>query len=801
MVCCVTCQRSRSDCAPSCALCTVAVTSSMRFSTNATMPGAGSSAARSAAVKPSRSQLCSTLLSWLTASKPQWWLVTSSPSADTNDAVQPLICTVADSTPPRSGCQNSSLVMRMPRFCSASQSQSRTWVGSHWPSSGSRATASANRTTVRAIMARIRGGRAAKWARARILGAAAAGGRPLRYSGGMVRLAALSVLLLALAPAAAQNSTRKLRAAPSALAETAGNAVHWAESLDAALATARAQGKPVFWYVPTVAGSPMDRRPEIDRYLLAGPFSWPSTIDLLNDRFVPVREVPRGEVQRRYRLQRGEFIEPGWLVLDGDEKERARLQQLTTFQPQWFEAPLRRLAGVPAGGFPCTPALQDAWTAYRSGDAAACDQLLQAVLDREPAPGVGAEALFLRGALQRRSGRDQEANTTWRALGDRFPATTWAAKAAMEAEGHGPFTHGFEDFLPVPERVLRDLDEGSRAPRGTFTEAELWLNGVRFLLRLADGDGLLRDSIYDFGGTDSLPNVHLAVSCLAGLALLEAAQRSDDGRLALPAELRGALDRRLDELLAAAAGRGPLARDDRDEILWAHAYRARFLARWAQLRSGDRDRLAAPLRSAVGDLCALQPETGVWFHEYGNPFAIATALLALADARACGIAIDDKVIARGLAALVQCRAASGAYSYNHPGDRPPRADVAAAAGRMPLCELALLRWEKSDQDALQRALNAAFEHHGKLAAVRKYDDHADRLGYGGFFFWFDMLGRAEATMQVADAVPRGVWQAQQKKLVLDLPEFDGCFVDSHELGRAYGTAMALLCLAVLEPRP
>jgi hypothetical protein len=60
-----------------------------------------------------------------------------------------------------------------------------------------------------------------------------------------------------------------------------------------------------------------------------------------------------------------------------------------------------------------------------------------------------------------------------------------------------------------------------------------------------------------------------------------------------------------------------------------------------------------------------------------------------------------------------------------------------------------------------------------------------------------MLGRAEATRFVEDAAQRDVWRAQQKKLVLDLPEFDGCFVDSHELGRAYGTAMALLCLAAL----
>jgi hypothetical protein len=34
--------------------------------------------------------------------------------------------------------------------------------------------------------------------------------------------------------------------------------------------------------------------------------------------------------------------------------------------------------------------------------------------------------------------------------------------------------------------------------------------------------------------------------------------------------------------------------------------------------------------------------------------------------------------------------------------------------------------------------------------------------------------------------------------MLRLPELDGCFVDSHELGRCYGTAMALLSFSVLD---
>jgi hypothetical protein len=97
-------------------------------------------------------------------------------------------------------------------------------------------------------------------------------------------------------------------------------------------------------------------------------------------------------------------------------------------------------------------------------------------------------------------------------------------------------------------------------------------------------------------------------------------------------------------------------------------------------------------------------------------------------------------------------------------------------------------------------VSTGHRHHGLLAAVRKYDDHADQHGYGGFFFWYDMLGRVEATLRIEDQQVRERLVAAQRELVLDLPELDGCFVDSHELGRAYGTAMALLNLDALGRR-
>ena len=613
----------------------------------------------------------------------------------------------------------------------------------------------------------------------------------------MLRAAILVLLLLHSGQAAAQNSTRKVRIEPSPAAARAGNSIEWLDSFEAAIAAARAADKPVFWYVPTLADSPMDRQPEIDRYMLAGPFSWPSTIGLLRDHCICLRLAPSGALQKQFELVRGAFIEPGYLLLDRDGKELERLHSLTTFHPQWFEAPLRRRFAMPLGSFPCTPAVQDAGAAYRRRDFAACEAALSAVLVRDAASDLVAESLFLRGAALRRQNREVDAVASWRSVVDDHASTLWAAKCAMEIEGHGPFSRGFEDFGPLPERVLRDLDEGSRAPRGSYTEAELWLRGVEFLLSMADSDGVLRDSIYDFGGTDSLANVHLAVSFLCGEALLQASARADAAALVLPADLRAGIERRLQQLLVAASDDSRFALEDRDEILWANAYRARFLSRWVEMRSADREKGRAVLGPAVAALCSLQPETGMWFHEYGNPFAVATALQGLAFAKRSGEEIAPTIVARGIAALQKCRTEQGAYTYGDPGSRAPRATVAAAAGRMPLCELALMLWGKSDEASVQQALAAAFEHHGLLAAVRKYDDHADRHGYGGFFFWFDMLGRAEATMQLAPGAQRELWRAQQKKLILDLPEFDGCFVDSHELGRCYGTAMALLCLAAL----
>ena len=82
----------------------------------------------------------------------------------------------------------------------------------------------------------------------------------------------------------------------------------------------------------------------------------------------------------------------------------------------------------------------------------------------------------------------------------------------------------------------------------------------------------------------------------------------------------------------------------------------------------------------------------------------------------------------------------------------------------------------------------------RMPAGSKYDDHADGWRNGGFFYWYGQYGRGLAAKAAgsADAL------ARQKAILLETLEFDGCWVDSHELGRVYGTAMALLTLKLCQ---
>ncbi len=621
-------------------------------------------------------------------------------------------------------------------------------------------------------------------------------------------VAAIGLSLILSTDALAQtNSTKKLRVVPNTQSMRIGSAVKWQPDFDSAVATARETGKPIFWYVPTLDGSFMDRKPEIDRYMQAGPFSWPDIVDVINEHYIPVRTEPSKAQQEKYNLVPFEFVEPGFLILDPLGNAQFKIDRITTVHPHWFRSLLTRSVLQPVLPKPKSKSLATAWNQFAVGDFAKVDPTLtngQAEFANS-SPEDACEAELLRGMAAFRLGQHDEAKSIWNAASERFPDQPLAWKAAAEAQQIGPFSRGFEVHGLIPEKaMLAGINsEGSAAPEGTYSETQLWECGTRFLLGMQNKAGGFTDSDYDFGGADSLPNVHVAVTSLAGMALLKATKRPE-----LTATTRAAVLSAIRKVFAYVNDEKNVNRADRDEILWAYAYRLRFLTRCLTLENAelglDREALTVAQSQAVVALEGVQSRGGGWYHEYNNPFVTATALLALHEAQQTGATVDQSKIQLGLAALSADRFANGAYPYssgrrqrNQSAEGTPR-DIAASAGRMPLCELGLYTWGQSDDHKLTLALQRSIDLHENLDVALKYDDHTSRLAIGGFFFWYDMRARSEVISLIKDPAIKADAMAKQKAIIMALPELDGCFVDSHELGRVYGTSMALLSLANCE---
>lgn len=554
-----------------------------------------------------------------------------------------------------------------------------------------------------------------------------------------------SPLALALALLAQDRPPDRPFEGPAALC---GSEIPWAGSLEEARERARRTGRPIAWWVPFIEGSPMDRKLVLEKYLQAGPFMMPRVVAALSDHFVPLRLPAAREHRRTFGLEPLSFIEPGLVLLDAEGKVLHRVQALTTFSEDWLVALLGAVlekAGRKADLPP--PPSHPAWRALREGRP---DPDLFAGLETPEARYFRGAALFLRG-------RDDEGRAEWRRIRD----GRWAWKAAAELSGDGPFARGFEIYEAPPEDALRGLPSGTTHPRA---EA-LVPRALRFLRGMQRRHGGWDDSNYTFGGADSLPNVYMAVTALAAAALRAWGD---------PAEIRDALAR-AEAYMKDESRTAPL---DTDEIVWAHAYRLFYFA-----GAGDRE-LSARFAAA---LVRLQGADGAWAHEYENPFVTATALLALDEARRAGAEVPEAAFRRAAEALRRARDPRGVFSYAYP---ERGGAVEGAAGRMPLCELALLRAGRSDAASVRAALATSWAHHGLLERVRKYDDHADAHRNGGFFFWYDQHGRALAARAAGDRDSL----ARQRRVVLETQEFDGAWVDSHELGRVYGTAQALLTL-------
>ena len=590
-----------------------------------------------------------------------------------------------------------------------------------------------------------------------------------------------------------QNSGKRIRHEPSEAAAKCGNGLDWETELDAALARSKETGRPVFWYVPTVRGSFMDRKPEIDRVQLAGPFSWPRTVALIDQNFVPLRLVPDRDLCKQFDMERYTFVEPGFLVLDHEGTELHRESEITTLHPGWYASRLRSMAGLKPGRKDGLPTMMDPEKAevFLHGFPGVTSNETFREAIAQLTDGQKAEALHLRAAGAFWGAEEDLARELWTELKDGFPDHLLAAKAAMELESHGGIVRGQEVYGSIDDSATAPSGHGTRVTKDAYTEAQLWERGIAYLLSMQRADGGWRDSIYDFGGTDGLPNVQVAVSAICARALLEHAT-TKKGDPQLEAALGRALHFLVDE--------NNLNTSDTDELIWAYTYRAQTLARWLELRPESTEALRPVLQMIGERLLEVQRDDGSWAHEYSNPFVTAEGLIALDCIRDQHIEVAglEKAAREGVKALLRCRTDEGAYTYsNVRAGRKARASMEGGVGRIPLGELALTLWGSKEARSLEEAVADSLEHQEHLMAAQKYDDHTRAFAYGGFFFWYDLHARTEAMLATKKRRMRMVIE-EQRKQIIGLAEIDGAFIDSHEIGRCYGTGMALWCLAVIR---
>lgn len=380
----------------------------------------------------------------------------------------------------------------------------------------------------------------------------------------------------------------------------------------------------------------------------------------------------------------------------------------------------------------------------------------------------------------------------------------WAARAAAmlavaeDTTRRSPLAHGFEMLEVLEARSAAGtpakstvLQRDGRLPAVLEDTAR---DAFAYLLAQQCSDGSWRDARYAYWPSPTiLPNVRVAVTSLAATALLT---------------WRHIDPQRVDAALARAERY--LCDDDRvalgtEEEVYAQAYRMLYWTRRVKARFGVRDEAVQNLGKLVARAAAIQDKgSGFFAHEYKNAFCTGSMLWSLWQVRQSGVVVEDDVILLGLSALRSARRDDGSFSYggaaaDRDAKRPAQESITRlkdASARMPVCEAVLHAFGTSDDARLAHAYETFLLYLDRLEKVRKADFHSDGE-LGGFFFWHAVFHASEACGPLSDEL-RGRVVARLRELVVRIQEIDGSFIDSHELGKSYGTAMALLTLANLR---
>jgi hypothetical protein len=607
----------------------------------------------------------------------------------------------------------------------------------------------------------------------------------------------------------------------------------------------------------TSGGIQMYRAPVLDVYMRQVVFCDPDVGALIEQRFVPLRVTLDEALCKHFGVRPLDFIEPAVLFLDSSGQVLHSVQRIRTFDALWFWHLLRNVLAKAGLGLPEDPPLGDPFddelrkiaTLRRAVQPEKAlgllDELERAIASeeddwrtslggKEPRPDDPARERFRvqknrialeRGRVLTRMGKALEAlrplQVAWQAgdaeagyllaidrlaLGDeagstnqfqlvaqRHADTLYGRRAlanvtmGLDDRPLGAALCGFEHMTYLPAWTYEGLPPDTAWHGKPPTRAEMIERGVRFLLAQQRASGGFTESRYAYwNSSDITTNTWVAITALACAALLEN---------------RNALGSEGNALISAALQRGKeflfdeknLNRGSNEDV-YADAYRLLFLARVRAEMPEASGWVVTAADQIVAAAGARQVPGGFFAHEYPNAFCTGVMLWSLLEARDLGTRVPDEMIDGAAKALLSARFENGAYAYggSASGDDGSLKD---SCGRMPMCETGLLRAGQGEMHRVVFAMENFWTYFERLERVRRNDFHSDGE-LAGFFFFHDFFQATEALSYL----PKQAQAPHRERFFSALQtigEMDGSFLDSHEFGRSYGTAMALLSLGNL----
>ncbi|MEM7164406.1 MAG: hypothetical protein AAF581_03025 [Planctomycetota bacterium] len=464
-------------------------------------------------------------------------------------------------------------------------------------------------------------------------------------------------------------------------------------------------------------------------------------------------------------------------------------------------ADLRRARALPAA--PAELAIDEATILTLSGNAGRAAELLQTFIEKHPGHPRVAEAKCRLAALATAQGDSARSDQLLLSVVADHETDRWAWKAAavLTSTARGM---GLKGRLTWPEEeLLRELQPPGN--HRTARPARAAREAIEFLVAQQRPNGSWIYPPMAFTAEDNPPEpVGAAVSALVAWSLVP--ERTKPG-------VRPALQRALNELFANRAATAAAGEQLHfmDYWVWAKTYQLLLVTSCIEADFGPREQLIETGTELVAELAQRQRQSGGWSYYLRRDlaaaantseaisFVTAPVVLALLAADRAGLQVPASVMSRGVACLEAMRNDNGTFDYmGGSGIDNGSTGLGGAAGRGPLCELALHRAGRNNDAQLRRTLRIFAEHYPELAREQgKNLMHAGPDSQGSHYLLFDYAYTALALREIPAAE-----QPPYRKILLQLVNAaryeDGSYLDNPGMGRACGTALALVALRELR---